>query len=74
MYRYDRYFKSENADVNRDKLFIYNYAIPLNDRDFSAMMNDVFKVVNKYVKRKVTDDAKLRNLYLLSAPKGENDE
>jgi hypothetical protein len=72
--QYDRYFKSENADVNRDKLFIYNYAIPLNDRDFSAMMNDVYKVVNKYAKRKVTDDAKLRNLYLLSAPKGENDE
>ena len=72
--QYDRYFKSGNADVNRDKLFIYNYAIPLNDRDFSAMMNDVFKVVNKYSKRKVTDDAKLRNLYLLSVPKGENDE
>ena len=50
--RYNRYFQSGNADVNRDKLFIYNYAIPLNDRDFSAMMNDVFKVVNKYSKRK----------------------
>ena len=72
--QYTRYFQGGNADVNRDKLFIYNYAIPLNDGDFSAMMNDIFKVVNKYSKRKVTDDAKLRNLYLLSAPKGENDE
>lgn len=72
--QYDRYFRNGNADVNRDKLFLLNYAIPLSDKDFSAMMSDIFKIVDKYQKKKVSPDAKLKNLYLLSAPGGENNE
>ena len=60
--------------MNRDKLFLLNYAISLSDKDFSAMMNDIFKIVDKYQKKKSTPDAKLRSLYLLSAPGGENNE
>jgi len=71
---YDRYFKSGNADVNRDKLFMLNYAITLSDRDFSDMMNEIFAVVDKYQQKQNTENAKLRNLYLLSAPRGENNE
>lgn len=71
---YTRYFQGGNADVNRDKLFLLNYAISLSDKDFSAMMNDIFKIVDKYQKKKSTPDAKLRSLYLLSAPGGENNE
>lgn len=71
--RYERYFSSGNADVNRDKLFLLNYAVPLSDEDFSAMMRDIFRIVDKYQK-KSTSDAKLRSLYLLSAPGGENYE
>ncbi len=72
--QYTRYFQGGNADVNRDKLFLLNYAISLSDKDFSAMMNDIFKIVDKYQKKKSTPDAKLRSLYLLSAPGGENNE
>lgn len=72
--QFDRYFKSENADVNRDKLFMLNYAISLSDKDFSAMMSEIFKIVDKYQKKKTTPDAKIRNLYLLSAPEGEINE
>ena len=72
--QYDRYFRNGNADVNRDKLFLLNYAIPLSDKDFSAMMSDIFKIVDKYQRKKVSPDAKLKNLYLLSAPGGENNE
>lgn len=72
--QYDRYFRNGNVDVNRDKLFLLNYAIPLSDKDFSAMMSDIFKIVDKYQKKKVSPDAKLKNLYLLSAPGGENNE
>lgn len=71
---YDRYFKGGNADVNRDKLFMLNYAIALSDSDFSDMMNEIFAVVDKYQKKQNTENAKLRNLYLLSAPGGENNE
>lgn len=71
---YDRYFRSGNADAEREKLFLLNYAISLSDKDFSAMMNDIFKIVDKYQKKKASPDAKLRNLYLLSAPGGENNE
>ena len=72
--QYDRYFKSENADVNKDKLFLLNYAISLSDKDFSEMMSGIFKIVDKYQKKKSSSDAKLRNLYLLSVPGGENNE
>lgn len=71
---YDRYFKSGNADVNRDKLFMLNYAIALSDSDFSDMMNEIFAVVDKYQQKQNSPNAKLRNLYLLSAPRGENNE
>lgn len=71
---YDRYFKSGNADVNRDKLFMLNYAIALSDSDFSDMMNEIFAVVDKYQQKQNTENTKLRNLYLLSAPRGENNE
>lgn len=72
--QYNLYFQSENADVNRDKLFLLNYAILLSDRDFSAMMSEIFKIVDKYQRKKTTSDAKIRNLYLLSAPGGETNE
>lgn len=71
---YDRYFKSGNADVNRDKLFMLNYVIALSDSDFSDMMNEIFAVVDKYQQKHNTENTKLRNLYLLSAPRGENNE
>lgn len=72
--QYSQYFQSENVDVNRDKLFLLNYAISLSDKDFSEMMSDILKIVDKYQKKKSTNDSKLRNLYLLSAPGGENNE
>ncbi len=72
--QYTRYFQRGNTDVNRDKLFLLNYAIPLSDKDFSAMMSEIFKIADKYQKKKSAPDAKLRSLYLLSAPGGENNE
>ena len=69
--QFNTYYQSENADVNRDKLFILNYAIALSDTDFSDMMSDILKIVDSYQKKKVASDAKIRNLYLLSAPGGE---
>ena len=45
---YDRYFSGDDADVNRDKLFMLNYAIALSDIDFSDMMNEIFAVVDQY--------------------------
>ena len=72
--QYDRYFSSGNADVNRDKLFLLNYAITLSDEDFSEMISEIFQIAEKYQQKKAAPDAKLRSLYLLSAPGGENYE
>ncbi len=71
---YDRYFQSQNADVDRDKLFLFNYAIKLSDKNYSDMMKDIFKIVDKYQHKSNSDNVKLRNLYLLSAPGGEDSE
>lgn len=71
---YDRYFRSGNADVNRDKLFMLNFALELSDKDFSDMMNELHRIVDKYQCKSCSSDTKLRNLYLLSAPGGEKNE
>ncbi|MCQ2416807.1 MAG: helix-turn-helix domain-containing protein [Oscillospiraceae bacterium] len=68
---YERYFKSGDADVNRDRLFLQNYAIALSDSDFAEMLKEVFSIIDKYQKMESSEDAKLRNLFLLSAPKGD---
>ncbi|MCQ2522348.1 MAG: hypothetical protein MJ105_08215 [Lachnospiraceae bacterium] len=65
---YENYFKEKTADVNRDKLFMLNYGIRLNDEDFSNMLKELMQTVDKYQAKQNTEDAKLRNIYLLSAP------
>lgn len=71
---YDRYFQNENADVNRDKLFMLNYAISLSDKDFSEMMQSIIGIVDKYQHKANAPDANVRNLYFMSAPKGDSNE
>ena len=58
------YFKSENADVERDKLFILNYAIR------SEMLKEILAVVDRYQGKNIPKDANTRNLYLMSLPAG----
>ena len=64
------YFKSENANVERDKLFVLTYAMRLSDQDFSEMIHDIFSVVDRYQSRNISEDAKTRNFYLMSLPAG----
>ena len=64
------YFKSKNADVERDKLFILNYAIRLSDHDFSEMLKEILAVVDRYQGKNIPKDANTRNLYLMSLPAG----
>ena len=66
----NEYFKRDDADVDRDKLFILNYAIALSDNDFSDMVNELYAVVDKYQNKNITEDSKTRNLYLMSLPTG----
>lgn len=68
--QYEGYFKDENADVDRDKLFMMNYHIALTDEDFGSMLQEMLAVVDRYQSR-VGEGAKLRNLYLMSAPPEE---
>ena len=72
--QYEAYFQSEDVDVNRDKLFMVNYCISLNDKDFSAMLGEMNKIVDKYQRKQGKEDARIRSLYLLSAPGGEKNE
>lgn len=69
--QYESYFMSDNADVNRDRLGIYNYNISLNDEDYTSMLEDILSVVDSYQSKQNSENTKLRNLYLLSAPGGE---
>ncbi len=74
MQLYDSYFQGENADPDRDKLFMLNHAVALSDKDFSEMVHRIIAIVDEYQQIPHTSDAKMRNLYLMSAPKGETNE
>lgn len=69
--QYESYFMSDNADVNRDRLGIYNYNISLSDEDYTNMLKDILTVVDSYQSKQNSENTKLRNLYLLSTPGGE---
>lgn len=71
---FERYFQDENADVDRDKLFMINYAVSLSDNDFSEMIGRIISIVDEYQSKANSDDAKTRNLYFMSVPKGESNE
>ena len=64
------YFKRDDADVNRDKLFVLNYALSLSDRDFASMLNEIYAIVDKYQSKPITENSHIRNLYLMSMPSG----
>lgn len=72
-YQYEQYFQKESADVDRDKLFLMNYNIALSDEDYRAMLEDILSVVDKYQNKK-SNNAINRNLYLISAPGGNENE
>lgn len=68
--QYEGYFKDENADVDRDKLFMMNYHIALTDEVFGCMLQEMLSVVDRYQSR-ADEGAKLRDFYLMSAPPEE---
>ncbi len=73
LHQFDDYFRHENTDADRDKLFLHNYTVSLSDADYTSMLQELLQTVDKYLKKENTPDAKLRSLYLLSAPDGGNE-
>ena len=64
------YFRRDDADVNRDKLFVLNYVLSLSDSDFASMLSEIYAVVDKYQSKPITESSHIRNLYLMSMPSG----
>lgn len=71
---YEDYFAGDDVDVNRDRLFLSNFSICLTDEDFSEMLRKICAITESYQTAQGKEGAKLRNLFLLSAPKGETNE
>lgn len=65
--QYTNYFAKEDADVERDKLFMLNFSISLSDEDYSSLVNDIVSLIDNY-QTKSSKGAKLRSLQLLSTP------
>lgn len=72
--RYSRYFDGDDVDVQRDSLFLSHYSISLNDADFSEMLCKFRDIIDSYQEKQDTEGARLRSLFLLSAPEGETNE
>lgn len=65
--RYTNYFAKDDADVERDKLFMMNFSISLSDEDYSSLVKDIVSLIDNY-HIKSSEGAKLRSLQLLSTP------
>lgn len=65
--QYINYFDNEDADVERDKLFMMNYSIALSDEDYSMLINDIVSLLDRY-QAKSSKETKLRSLHLMSVP------
>ena len=72
--RYSRYFDGDDVDVQRDRLFLSHYSISLNDADFSEMLCKFRDIIDSYQEKQDTEGARLRSLFLLSAPEGVTNE
>lgn len=69
--KYDTYFSKENPSPVADMLFMNGFALCLSDEEFAVMKQELKAVLEKYIGREKTENRKIRNLYLISAPEEE---
>ena len=65
--RFQNYWNSENADPARDKLFLSNSVVMLNDQEFDHFLSELWELIQKY-DYEFTDGRKARDISIISLP------
>lgn len=74
--KFHRYFSSENPDPGKDKIFLNNTVLMMNDNEFDEFLIELKNLFLKY-SFEVSDERKARDISIISAPadlKGNIDE
>lgn len=66
-----RYFARGNVDPQKDMLLLTNCTLLLTDEEFSSFLSKINEIALKYMKAKVTESSKTRQITLISAPTSE---
>lgn len=62
------YFEKEEVDPVEDKLFLTTNTLYLNDSQFDTFTQEMFAVVEKYLKAPAQPEGKARNITVVSSP------
>jgi hypothetical protein len=65
--RFQNYWDGENADPVRDKLFLSNSVVMLNDQEFDQFLSEVWGLIQKY-NYQFADGRKARDISIISLP------
>lgn len=65
---FDRYFKGDDVDPNRDKLFFNHMVLMLSDNEFDDFIGEFRGLVEKHLNNESSTDRKPRRLSIISSP------
>ncbi len=66
-----KYFAGDHVDPQKDMLLLTNCTLLLTDEEFSGFLSEINEIALKYMKAKVTEKSKTRQITLISAPTRE---
>ncbi len=65
--RFQSYLNSENADPAKDKLFLSDSVVMLDDQEFDQFLSELFGLIQKY-NLEFAEGRKARDISIISAP------
>ena len=69
--RFHNYFSAENPDPGKDKIFLNNSVLMMNDYEFDQFLSELRGLLIKY-NLEVAEGRKARDISIISAPVEEN--
>ena len=66
--RFHNYFSGENPDPAKDKVFLNNSVLMLNDNEFDLFLSELQGLLIKYYNFEVADGRKARDISIISSP------
>lgn len=70
---FQSYFNSENPDPVKDKIFLSNSILMLDDREFDQFLSEQQELIKKY-NFEASEGRKSRDISIISSPNNKNEE
>lgn len=65
---FEKYYKNENADPKKDKLFLYNTVLLMSDEEYNSFLKELGDIIIEHINKEPSADRKPRNLSIISTP------